>query len=210
MNNKRVPRVPSNLPKGVYEFWLAFPRGSLPAHADLVWQLVNTAVRMRDARAQRSKFNIGIRGLRSQRNAPLKGFQAWLNSPQVLEKTKQSGLLWAHLKWWEAIGLILQGQGATPSGSNCKPRPAHAAFGGNKPGRPTSRRFLGSEIVAAYALLHGVSQWEAVESMIADWCLNTRQVADRINERDVRRILKDKSHFIHKLSENELRALAMV
>jgi hypothetical protein len=206
----QITVVPSHLPPGVYEFWAAFPRSTLPDYADLIWQVVNTAVRKQSAKEQRTAFNRGIRGLKSQKREPLKDFQAWLNSPEVFRSTGEAGLFWAHRKWWLAIESILKSRSSAPDEPKCRSLPAHAAFGGDKPGRPTSPGFGGAELVAAYVLLHDPPHRLPVEKMIADWSLcSVHRSADHINEREVRRVLDDSSHFVHTLSEEDLRALAL-
>lgn len=198
------------LPFGVYEFWAAFTASSLPECADEVWQIVNTAIRKTSAKEQRAKFNIGFGGLKRQKSQPLKAFRVWLETPEVLKISMESGIFQHHLKWWIAIGKIIAGKSVNVEGGKQENVSALAAFGGGKPGRPASTKFSSADLVAAFILLHEPASRNSIEKMIASWVEGPgMKVASNIDEREVRRVLNDDTHFIHKLSGDDLRALAL-
>lgn len=202
--------IPSHLPLGVYEFWAAFPTGSLPSCPDEVWQVVNTAVRKGTATAQRNALNNGMKGLRQRKNQPLKDFCEWLNTPDVLRLTRQAGVFWAHLKWWRAIGAILQEPQLHGGAKNKRYTRAHEAFSGVQPGRRSPLHFTGPERAAAYIISLRNNKSPSIECMIADWAKNLTQAqADKVNEREVRRIISDDSHALWTLPGAELYALAL-
>lgn len=198
----------SYLPYGVIEFWHAFPKESLPYCADAVFQIVNTAVRKQTARAQRKYLNNEFRGLKRHKQKPLEELKTWLVTPAVADAATVSGLQWALLKWQIAVYRMVP----TPCsyGPQWKSSAAHAAFGGNKPGRPARLNFKGAELVAAYVRCFPCLNLGTAEKMIERWQGAAAYCDERsVDERDVRHILRDKGHFVHSLSYADLWLMAL-
>ncbi len=99
----------------------------------------------------RKSLNKRVANLRRNRPRFPIELSRWLKSPEVKARMRQKGAYWSWLVWRRAAWLLYRN------------KPAHAAFGMDKGGRPKSPGFTRADDAAIYA----VHLWESAQSPTA-------------------------------------------
>jgi hypothetical protein len=178
-------RTSKTAPRAIVDFLAALDGTHIPSNVH------NTLNAVRDAifsNIPAPNLNRSLGQLMRQHPNAIASLDAWLSSVEIAELAASSGCHWALLIWRSACKKLTQG------------KKAHAAFGMNAPGRPTSTEFGEYEDAAILA----EQRSRSMPSDTATASVLVRPDGSELDRREVqrhRKLIRSRGHSMEELNE---------